>query len=93
MINDKIIISAKWQQVKGTAEQKILYDIISLIKIIIEYENKFLKGYVVIGGEGFSEKAREFLLSQSHKKFLKDGEKIEILTIDRFVALANNKNL
>lgn len=93
ILNENIIISAKWQQVSGTAEQKILYDIASLIKIIDESKGKFIKGYIVIGGEGFSDKAKKFLLSQNHINYFNNGDKVIILTIDNFIALANNKKL
>ncbi len=45
----------------GTAEQKVIYEIASLIKII-ENDN-FKKANIVIGGNGFSQNAKEYLFS------------------------------
>lgn len=57
-----LIVSAKWQQVPGTAEQKVIYDIASLLSIIRNQGERFRKAYIVLGGPGFSRNAREFLL-------------------------------
>ena len=58
VINDSIIVSLKWQQVPGTAEQKVIYEIASLIKVIKE-SDKYSMAYLVIGGNGFSVNANE----------------------------------
>ena len=88
-----IIISCKWQQVGGTAEQKILYEIASLIKIIRENPQKFSKAYVVIGGRGFSKKFKESLLSQKHRKVLKNGDLVDIVEADYLVEKLNKKEI
>jgi hypothetical protein len=46
--NRKIIISMKWQQVSGTAEQKVPFEIISLIDAV--KTGNYLKAYLVLGG-------------------------------------------
>ena len=86
-----IIISLKWQQVAGTAEQKVIYEIASLIKII-ENDN-FKKAYVVIGGNGFSQNAKEYLFSQEHRNILKHGDLVENIGVEDFIARLNNHNL
>jgi len=91
--NGDIIVSAKWQQVSGTAEQKLIYDIASLLKIIREAGGRYRKAYVVLGGTGFSNNARNFLLGQGHRSIFTDGELVEVVSIDRFLALANSKQL
>ncbi|NPV29137.1 MAG: hypothetical protein HPY58_05635 [Firmicutes bacterium] len=88
-----VIISAKWQQVRGTAEQKILYDIASLLKIIREANGRYRKAYIVLGGIGFSNNARNFLLEQGHKDLFTNGHLVEVITIDEFLAHANTGNL
>lgn len=88
-----IIVSAKWQQVQGTAEQKLLYEIASLIRIVAGSQGRYAKAYVVVGGPGFSRRAREFLLGQGHLDVLKDGHLVEVMELDRFICLANNGRL
>ena len=89
----KIIISCKWQQVSGTAEQKLLYEIASLIEIIKESNNKYRKAYVVLGGHGFSTHAKEYLLSQRHREILKNGDLVEVLDLEEITAKINTRNL
>ncbi len=90
---DKIIISCKWQQVSGTAEQKLLYEIASLIEIIKNSEGGYKKAYVVLGGHGFSNHAKKYLLSQKHREILKDGELVEVLDLEEITAKINRKEL
>lgn len=92
VLKEEIIISAKWQQTRGTAEQKIVYDILSLIKIIKE-NPKYKKAYIVLGGTGFSAAAKEFFLGQAHLNFVKDGEKVEVISLEKFIEKANSKIL
>ena len=91
VIDHSIIVSLKWQQVAGTAEQKVIYEIASLIKII-ENDN-FKKAYVVIGGNGFSQNAKEYLFSQEHRNILKHGDLVENIGVEDFIARLNNHNL
>ncbi len=91
VVNNSIIISLKWQQVAGTAEQKVIYEIASLIKII-ENDN-FKKAYLVIGGNGFSQNAKEYLFSQEHRNILKHGDLVENIGVEDFIARLNNHNL
>lgn len=88
-----IIVSAKWQQVSGTAEQKIVYDIASLLKIIQESAGRYRKAYVVLGGTGFSDNARNYLLAQSHCDLFTQGHLVEVLSLDSFLARANKESL
>jgi hypothetical protein len=62
----KILISLKWQQVAGTAEQKIPFEIICLAEALEsgEYE----KAYVVLGGEGWT--LRQFYTRGGLAKYL-----------------------
>jgi hypothetical protein len=87
-----IIISCKWQQTKGTAEQKMIYEIASLIKIV-RGNKKYRKAYIVLGGKGFSSTCKEYLLNQRHREILKHGDLVEIVSLDDLVALINSKKL
>jgi len=83
-----IIVSAKWQQTKGTAEEKILWDIANLIAIV-RGSGRYRKAYVVLGGGGFSNGMRDFLLRQGHSSVLQDGHLVEVVSLDEFLARAN----
>ncbi|MER3448146.1 MAG: hypothetical protein C4291_15585 [Candidatus Dadabacteria bacterium] len=81
-------MSAKWQQTKGTAEEKILWDIANLIAIV-RGSGRYRKAYVVLGGGGFSNGMRDFLLRQGHSSVLQDGHLVEVVSLDEFLARAN----
>lgn len=80
-----VLVSMKWQQVSGTAEQKVPFEIICLLEAFdsIRYD----RAYLVLGGEGW--KLRTFYVGDGLKKYLSYADKIEVLTLESFVAKAN----
>jgi len=85
----RFLVSLKWQQTSGTAEQKVPFEVISLADVVLA--GKFLKAYLVLGGEGWT--LRDFYVSGDLKKHLSNADKVEILTLESFVARANNGEL
>lgn len=93
LVDGNVVVSAKWQQVGGTAEQKILYDIASLIEVIRNSNGKYGKAYVVLGGTGFSPRAREFLLAQRHREYFQHSQLVEAVSLDDFIGRVNRRAL
>jgi hypothetical protein len=85
----KILISLKWQQVSGTAEQKVPFEVICLLEALAAREHQ--KAYLVLGGEGWT--LRAFYTSGGLKPFLVNAENVEILTLEAFVGKANQGQL
>ncbi len=85
------LISLKWQQVSGTAEEKIPYEIICLIHKMKESQDKFNKAYLVLGGGGFT--LRDFYVNGGLEEYIKNINLINIVTLETFVAKANSGNL
>lgn len=85
----KFLVSVKWQQVSGTAEQKVPFEVICLVEAMAA--GHYDRAYVVLGGEGW--KLRGFYTGGGLKKYLKDADKVEVLTLESFVARANQGKL
>ena len=85
----RYLISLKWQQVGGTAEQKVPFEVISLIEAV--RDGGFAKAYIVLGGEGWT--LRQFYTDGGLGRFLPDAGDVEIVGLERFVALANSGDL
>jgi hypothetical protein len=81
----KILISMKWQQVSGTAEQKVPFEVICLLEAL--ESGNYVKAYLVLGGEGWT--LRDFYVGGGLEKYLNYGKKTEILTLESFVGRAN----
>jgi hypothetical protein len=81
----KILISMKWQQVSGTAEQKVPFEVICLLEALESGE--FSKAYLVLGGDGW--KLRDYYISDGLNKYLNYTDKVEILTLEGFAGRAN----
>ena len=85
----QMLISVKWQQVSGTAEQIVPFEIICLLEAI---ENgPYQKAYLVLGGEGWT--FRNFYTSGALNKYLSYADRVEIVTLEGFVAKANSGKL
>ena len=85
----KVLISLKWQQVSGTAEQKVPFEVICLLEAL--QAGLHDKAYLVLGGEGWS--LRNFYTSGGLKPFLVNAEKVDVVTLEGFVGRANQGKL
>jgi hypothetical protein len=85
----QFLVSMKWQQVGGTAEQKVPFEVICLADAVLTMA--FQKAYLVLGGEGW--KLRTFYVSGGLNAHLVHADKVEILTLEGFVAKANQGKL
>lgn len=85
----RMLVSLKWQQVGGTAEQKVPFEVICLSEAV--RAGTYGKAYLVLGGEGWT--LRTFYTSGGLKAHLKNADDVHILTLEGFVALANQGKL
>jgi len=87
----KILISLKWQQVRGTAEQKVPFEFISLL-YALETSQQFNAAYLVLGGDGW--KLREFYVDGGLDKYIiRKDDRVKIIAFETFVGLANTGSL
>jgi hypothetical protein len=86
---NRYLVSLKWQQVAGTAEQKVPFEVICLADAVVT--GPYAKAYLVLGGEGW--KLRSFYTGGGLKDQLVHADKVEILTLEGFVARANQGKL
>ena len=73
-------------------KEKVIYEIASLIKIIGE-SDRYRMAYLVIGGNGFSSNAKEYLFSQRYADILKNGDLVRSISVEDFIAGLNNNDL
>ncbi len=79
------LVSMKWQQVGGTAEQKIPFEVMCLVQAL--QEQQFDTAYLVLGGDGW--KYKEFYLGGGLNDRVVDADQVKILSLEQFVAVAN----
>lgn len=85
----RLLVSVKWQQVSGTAEQKVPFEVICLADAV--EEGGFDLAYLVLGGEGW--KLRSYYTSGGLDRHLVHAARVRIVTLESFVALANQAQL
>ncbi len=85
------LISLKWQQVSGTAEQKVPFEAICLAEAVRTSAGKFSKAYLVLGGTGW--RLREFFIEGGLREHLRYGDAVVITSLEAFVARANRGQL
>jgi hypothetical protein len=88
---NKILISLKWQQVSGTAEQKVPFEAMCLAETILSGENEYKKAYIVLGGEGW--RLRDFYTGGGLDRHLRYNNLVDIITLEGFIAKANQGEL
>jgi hypothetical protein len=87
--DDRFLISMKWQQVSGTAEQKVPFEVICLEEAL--KTGDYRRAFIVLGGDGW--KLRAFYVGGGLNEYLKGSGNVQILTLEAFVARANNGKL
>lgn len=85
----RFLVSVKWQQVSGTAEQKVPFEVICLAEAL--ETGRFEKAYLVLGGEGWT--LRGFYTSGGLKRYLVNSDNVEVITLESFVGRANQGRL
>jgi PD-(D/E)XK nuclease superfamily protein len=85
----KWLVSMKWQQTSGTAEQKVPFEVISLAETVLS--ESYHGAYLVLGGPGWT--LRDFYTDGGLEKHLVHADKVRIMTLEAFVAKANHGDL
>ena len=86
---ERIVVSLKWQQTSGTAEQKVAYEFMCLADVLSRNQD-IHKAYIVIGGDGWT-KDRFFI--NELNDWVNTDEFVDVVRLDHFVAKANQGRL
>jgi len=87
----RILVSAKWQQSSGTAEQKVPFEIMCLADAVSKNEGRYCKAYLVLGGPGWT--LRDFYLGNGLNQYLTSRDSVHVMTLEGFIAKANQGKL
>jgi hypothetical protein len=85
----RILISVKWQQVPGTTEQKVPFEVISMVEAV-QYGG-FDAAYIVLGGQNW--RFKEFYLEGGLNPYITGAHHVQIVTLEDFVVKANQGRL
>jgi hypothetical protein len=80
------LVSMKWQQVGGTAEQKVPFEVICLADALASGK-AYESAYLVLGGLGWT--LRDFYTQGGLSAHLPNADKVRIVTLEEFIARAN----
>ena len=86
----KYLISLKWQQTSGTAEQKVPFEVICLLDSVKSSSGKYTHAYIVLGGDGW--KLRDFYVNEL-EKYIPHSAYVSIMKLEPFIAKANKGQL
>lgn len=86
---EKILVSLKWQQTGGTAEQKVPFEVMCLADAVRgRHANRAV---LVLGGDGWS--LRDYYTSGALSDHLIHASLVRVVTLEAFVRLANTSSL
>jgi len=83
------LVSLKWQQTGGTAEQKVPFEVMCLADAV--RTNRAVRAYLVLGGDGWT--LRDYYTSGAMSLHLIHAALVRVVTLEAFVRLANNGQL
>ena len=84
-----VLVSLKWQQTSGTAEQKVPFEVMCLADVV--RSGAAQRAYLVLGGDGW--KLRDYYTSGALSEHLSHAALVRIVTLEAFIRLANNGEL
>ncbi len=84
-----VLVSMKWQETSGTAEQKVPFEVMCLADAVREHGCG--NAYLVLGGPGWT--LRDWYVSGALRKRLVAVDNVHVLTLEMFVARANQGKL
>ena len=84
-----ILVSLKWQQTSGTAEQKVPFEVMCLAEVVRAGNGH--RAYLVLGGDGWT--LRDYYVSGALRDHLIHSSLVDVVTLEAFVRLANNGQL
>jgi len=87
----RFLISLKWQQVSGTAEQKVPFEVMCLAEAILSSQGKYHRAYLVLGGNGWT--LRDFFINGGLRAHLRHSDLVDIVSLETFISLANQGKL
>jgi hypothetical protein len=85
----RILVSLKWQQVPGTTEQKVPFEVISMIEAL--GSGGFNAAYVVLGGQNW--RFKDFYLNRGLENYISEASRVHLIALEDFVARANQGRL
>lgn len=85
----KVLISMKWQQTGGTAEQKVPFEVMCLSDAV--RAGNADRAYLVLGGDGWT--LRDYYTSGALADHLIHAALVQVVTLEAFIRLANNSQL
>lgn len=85
----RVLLSLKWQQTGGTAEQKVPFEVMCLADAVRSGQAR--RAYLVLGGDGWT--LRDYFVSGALSEHLIHGGLVRVVTLEAFVRLANTNEL
>ncbi len=85
------LISLKWQQGSGTAEQKVPFEAMCLAEAILSGSGEYQKAYLVLGGIGW--RLKDFYVGGGLNRHMLHSDLVNILPLEHFIAKANRGQL
>ena len=86
---DTILVSLKWQQTGGTAEQKVPFEVMCLADAVRGKHGN--RAYLVLGGDGWT--LRDYYTSGALTDHLIHANLVSVVTLETFVRMTNSGQL
>lgn len=89
LADERVLVSLKWQQTSGTAEQKVPFEVMCLAEAVRARHAS--RAYLVLGGDRWT--LRDYFTSGAMSEHLIHAALVKVVTLETFVRLANTSKL
>lgn len=83
---ENVLVSLKWQQTRGTAEQKVPFEVMCLADAV--RAGHAVRAYLVLGGDRWT--LRDYYTSGALDEHLIHAKVVRVVTLEAFIRMANN---
>lgn len=89
---EKILISLKWQEVPGTTDEKVPFEVIKLLDLLEQFP-EFSRAYIILGGDGMRKRLETYYTDGSLSNWIAGSNRVKCLTLNQFIKACNRKTL
>lgn len=89
---EKILVSLKWQEVSGTTDEKVPFEVIKLLDLLEQFP-EFSRAYIILGGDGMRKRLETYYTDGSLARWIIGSDRVKCMTLNQFVKMCNRKVL
>lgn len=90
---EKILVSVKWQEVHGTTDEKIPFEVLKLLDVLDQNQD-YSRACIVLGGDGMRKHLETYYTDGSLSRWISAmQDRVRCMTLNQFIKACNRRLL